>query len=169
MTRQLVLLCRFPFTNSHPSPYLVTLVCLILIFASHAKAETPPITPSGMHTEVNLSPTPSAGTVQYDITGGTRPGGASGTNLFHSFGDFNVPTNNIANFLNAGSIDLNGNILPPNLPTSNILGRVTGGDPSIIFGMIQTNGAGGFENANLFLMNPAGFIRNRFAFPKPVV
>jgi filamentous hemagglutinin family protein len=77
-----------------------------------------------------------------DITGGTRPVG--GTNLFHSFGDFNVPNNNIANFLNSSG-----------LATSNILGRVTGGNLSNIFGTIQTTG---FGNANLFLMNPAGFL-----------
>jgi filamentous hemagglutinin family protein len=65
-------------------------------------------------------------------------------NLFHSFGDFNVPTNNIANFLNDSG-----------LATSNILGRVTGGNPSTIFGTIQTTG---FGNANLFLMNPTGFL-----------
>ena len=41
------------------------------------------------------------------------------------------------------------------LPTSNILGRVTGGNISNIFGTIQTTG---FGNANLFLMNPAGFL-----------
>jgi len=35
---------------------------------------------------------------------------------------------------------------------------VTGGNPSNIFGTIQTNGPGGFGNANLFLMNPAGVI-----------
>jgi len=80
--------------------------------------------------------------VQYDISGGTRPGG--GANLFHSFGDFNVPNNNIANFLNDSG-----------LATSNILGRVTGGNLSNIFGTIQTTG---FGNANLFLMNPAGFL-----------
>ncbi|MDF2460162.1 MAG: hypothetical protein K0S79_2578, partial [Nitrospira sp.] len=78
----------------------------------------------------------------YDITGGTRPGG--GANLFHSFGNFNVPNNNIANFLNDSA-----------LPTTNILGRVTGGNISNIFGMIQTTN---FGNANLFLMNPAGFL-----------
>ena len=158
MTRRLVLLCRFPFTKSRPSGYLATFVCLIFVFASPAKAETLPITPSGLHTQVNLSGTEPPGVVQYDITGGTRPGGATGTNLFHSFGDFSVPTNNIANFLNAGSVDLNGNVLAPNLPTSNILGRVTGGDPSTIFGMIQTTGPNGFGTANLFLMNPAGFL-----------
>ncbi len=78
----------------------------------------------------------------YQITGGTRPG--NGPNLFHSFGEFGVPTNNIANFLNETA-----------LPTSNILGRVTGGNPSNIFGTLQTTG---FGSANLFLMNPAGIV-----------
>src|SRR5215469_7768161 len=115
-----------------------------------------PITPSRLNTLVTLSATPPPGKIQYDITGGTRPGG--GLNLFHSFGNFNVPTNNIANFLNAGSVDLNGTVLLPNLPTANILGRINGGNPSSIFGMIQTNGPGGFPTANLFLMNPNGFL-----------
>src|SRR5215469_7993088 len=115
-----------------------------------------PITPSGLNTQVTLSATPPPGKIQYDITGGTRPGG--GLNLYHSFGNFNVPTNNIANFLNSGSVDQNGTLLLPNLPTSNILGRINGGNPSSIFGMIQTNGPGGFPTANLFLMNPNGFL-----------
>ncbi|MDC8450240.1 MAG: filamentous hemagglutinin N-terminal domain-containing protein [Nitrospira sp.] len=80
--------------------------------------------------------------MQYDITGGTRPNG--GPNLFHSFGEFGVPNNAIANFLNN-----------PHVETTNILGRVTGGHISNIFGAIQTDG---FEGANLFLMNPAGFL-----------
>ena len=67
-----------------------------------------------------------------------------GANLFHSFGDFGVPANNIANFLNDSG-----------LPTSNILSRVTGGNPSNIFGTIQTQN---FGNANLYLMNPAGIV-----------
>src|SRR5215467_8484872 len=113
----------------------------------HAAAP-PPITQSGLNTQVSAPIVTGSGptqTTQYNITGGTRPGG--GTNLFHSFGDFNVPTNNIANFLNDSG-----------LATSNILGRINGGNPSSIFGMIQTNGPGGFPNANLFLMNPNGFL-----------
>jgi filamentous hemagglutinin family protein len=105
-------------------------------------AQAPPITPSGLNTRISSPHTLPSGKVQYDITGGTRPG--RGTNLFHSFGNFNVPTNNIANFLNDSA-----------LPTSNILGRVTGGNVSNIFGAIQTTG---FGNANLFLINPAGFL-----------
>lgn len=99
-----------------------------------------PITPSGLNTQVNLSAAPPAGTIQHDITGGTR----TGANLFHSFGDFNVPNSHIANFLNDTGLD-----------TANILGRVTGGNISTIFGTIQTTG---FRNANLFLMNPAGIV-----------
>ena len=106
----------------------------------HAQA-TPPITVSGgLNTHVKLSSESPIGKVQYDITGGTR----AGTNLFHSFGNFDVPNNNFANFLNDSG-----------LATSSILGRVTGGNPSSIFGTIQTTG---FGNANLFLMNPSGIV-----------
>lgn len=101
-----------------------------------------PITSSGLNTTVSAPVTLPTGQSQFNITGGTRPGG--GSNLFHSFGNFNVPNNNIANFLNNSG-----------LPTSNILGRVTGGNPSNILGSIQTTG---FGNANLFLINPAGFL-----------
>ncbi len=133
---------------------LFTSVISIALMGGVALAQTtPPITPSGLHTQVNLSAAPPPGMVQYDITGGTRPGG--GVNLFHSFGEFGVPTDNISNFLNGVSFDLNGTPLAAGLPTSNILGRVTGGNPSNIFGAIQTTG---FGNANLFLMNPAGFL-----------
>lgn len=101
-----------------------------------------PITPSGLNTHIGAPTTLPGGQTVYDITGGTRPG--NGPNLFHSFGNFNVPNNNIANFLNDSG-----------LVTSNILGRVTGGNISNIFGTIQTTG---FGNANLFLINPAGFL-----------
>jgi len=131
---------------------------LVLVFSYppslvHA---TSPITSSGLNTQVSAPVPLAGGHIQYDITGGTRPGG--GLNLYHSFGNFNVPTNNIANFLNSGSVDGNGTLLSSNLPTSNILGRINGGNPSNIFGMIQTNGPGGFPTAKLFLMNPNGFL-----------
>src|SRR5215831_16949409 len=134
----------------------LSLVLAVPYQTSLVQAASPPITSSGLNTQVSPPTNLPSGKVQYDITGGTRPGG--GTNLFHSFGDFSVPTNNIANFLNSGSVDLGGNVLGNGLPTSNILGRVTGGNPSSIFGTIQTNGVGGFGSANLFLMNPAGVI-----------
>jgi filamentous hemagglutinin family protein len=137
-------------TGSWPLYLAIQVLSFLLLWlpcissSSQAQVLPPPmpITSSGLNTQVNLSATPPAGKVQYDITGGTRPGG--GLNLFHSFGEFGVPTNNIANFLNETA-----------LPTNNILGRVTGGNISNIFGAIQTTG---FLNANLFLMNPAGFL-----------
>src|SRR5262245_47924938 len=125
--------------------YFILAFSLVLAFpypTSLVQAASPPITSSGLNTQISPPANLPSGKVQYDITGGTRPGG--GLNLYHSFGDFNVPTNNIANFLNDSG-----------LVTSNILGRVTGGNISDIFGTIQTTG---FGSANLFLMNPTGFL-----------
>ncbi len=123
--------------GSHFADLLVacSLIALGLPDVAHTQAP-PPITSSGLNTTVTKSGN------AYDITGGTRPG--SGPNLFHSFGEFGVPASHIANFLNDAA-----------LPTSNILGRVTGGNPSNIFGTLQTSG---FGSANLFLMNPAGIL-----------
>ncbi len=119
--------------------YVAFCVTMLHISAGLVQAAAP-ITPSGLGTQVNLSTAQTSGNVLYDITGGTR----AGPNLFHSFSDFNVPNNTIANFLNDSG-----------LTTSNILGRVTGGHSSSILGTIQTTD---FGNANLFLMNPAGIV-----------
>lgn len=124
--------------------FLVLGLSLPCLF-SLSLAQAPPITPSGLNTQVS-EPIAVGGQTQYDITGGTRPGG--GANLFHSFGDFGVPSDNIANFQNT----LVNGAFPH---TDNILARVTGGDMSNIFGSIKT---ADFGSANLFLMNPAGFL-----------
>ena len=132
--------------------------------ASNAYAAGPPTTISGtpagvggLNTLVNSSPTTvcSANCV---ITGGTRPGG--GANLFHSLGQFNIGAGDITTFQNGISFNINGTALPAGLPTSNILARITGtngNNPTLssIYGILQTSG---FGNANLFLMNPAGFL-----------
>ncbi|MBX3331514.1 MAG: filamentous hemagglutinin N-terminal domain-containing protein [Nitrospira sp.] len=97
---------------------------------------TTTITSSGLNTQVDQIGN------SYNITGGARPG--DGPNLFHSFGNFSVGGGDLANFLNNTG-----------LPTSNILGRVTGGNLSNIDGTIQTTG---FGSANLFLMNPSGIM-----------
>jgi filamentous hemagglutinin family protein len=64
----------------------------------------------------------------------------SGDNLFHSFKQFSLDTNTVANFEHGLNIN-------------NIFSRVTGGSISEIDGLIKTQG-----NANLFLINPAGII-----------
>jgi filamentous hemagglutinin family protein len=81
---------------------------------------------------------------RFDIYGGTLSG--DGTNLFHSFEQFGLSEGKIANFLSNPQIH-------------NILGRVTGGVPSLINGLIQVSGG----NSNLFLLNPAGIIFGRGA------
>ncbi|MFM9265658.1 CHAT domain-containing protein [Tychonema sp. BBK16] len=78
-------------------------------------------------------------TGRYDITGGSRS--QDGANLFHSFTQFGLNSGEIANFRSNPDI-------------KNILGRVVGGDASLINGLIQVSGG----NSNLFLMNPAGVI-----------
>jgi filamentous hemagglutinin family protein len=76
---------------------------------------------------------------RYDITGGSFS--KDGVNQFHSFDKFGLNSGEMANFL-------------ANPGTQNILGRVVGGDASIINGLIQVTGS----NANLYVMNPAGMV-----------
>ncbi|HEY9893515.1 MAG TPA: filamentous hemagglutinin N-terminal domain-containing protein, partial [Candidatus Sericytochromatia bacterium] len=101
----------------------------------HKPAQAQPITAeSGVNsTGTIVSPIGN----QLNISGGVRSQG----NLFHSFEQFGVSQNQIANFLSQPNIE-------------NILGRVVGGNPSVINGLIQVTGG----NSNLFLMNPAGII-----------
>ncbi|MEL7245213.1 MAG: filamentous hemagglutinin N-terminal domain-containing protein [Cyanobacteria bacterium J06573_2] len=72
-----------------------------------------------------------------NIEGGTR----KDKNLFHSFEKFGLEEGQTANFKSNPEIE-------------NILGRVTGGDASVINGTIEVTGS----NANLYLMNLAGII-----------
>ncbi len=95
-----------------------------------AQEVTTVITPDGtLGTEV----TPNGDV--HDITGGTSRGG----NLFHSFDRFDVGAGDTALFHGPDG-------------TVNIVGRVTGGDPSDIYGTVSSD----IPGANLFLLNPAG-------------
>ena len=80
----------------------------------------------------------------YGITGGTSVGG----NLYHSFAQLNVGTGDIAQFQTL--------TLSQDTAMLNILGRITDANPSTIFGTIDS--AHYYPNANLFLMNPHGFL-----------
>ena len=73
----------------------------------------------------------------YNIDGGT----IKGSNLFQSFGLFSVGTGDTASFNGPNGI-------------ANILGRVTGGQQSMIDGFLRST----IKGANLYLLNPAGVL-----------
>ncbi len=75
--------------------------------------------------------------IESDILEG---GAIRGSNLFHSFQEFNIDAGRGAYFANPAAIE-------------NIFSRVTGVNPSEIFGTLGVLG-----NANLFLINPIGII-----------
>jgi filamentous hemagglutinin family protein len=108
----------------------------IATFCNFARAQ---ITPDG-----TLGAESSAVTPLVNINGlpsERLDGGAiRGTNLFHSFREFNIDEGRGAYFTNPDGI-------------ANILSRVTGNDPTDVLGTLGVLG-----NANLFLINPNGII-----------
>ncbi|NES23995.1 MAG: filamentous hemagglutinin N-terminal domain-containing protein, partial [Symploca sp. SIO3E6] len=135
---------QFPIPNSQfPIPnsqfpiihYPLSIFLLALLFFPGTASAQPIVSDQSTNTIVNTNGN------QFDIEGGTLSG--DGTNLFHSFSQFGLDNNQTANFLANPSIH-------------HILGRITGGDASVINGLIQVTGG----NSNLFLMNPAGIIFN---------
>lgn len=98
-------------------------------------AQTPVITPAADGTGTVVTPEGQ----RLDITGGQTSG--DGANLFHSFQQFGLNEGQIANFISSPAI-------------RNILGRIVGGEASLINGLIQVTGG----SSNLYLINPAGLI-----------
>ncbi|MEM8637913.1 MAG: CHAT domain-containing protein [Cyanobacteria bacterium P01_G01_bin.54] len=109
--------------------------CLPLFAVSSVVVQAQTITPAadGTGTEITVEGD------RIDIHGGSLSG--DGANLFHSFQDFGLSEAQIANFLSQPGIE-------------NILGRVVGGNPSVINGLLQVTGG----SSNLYLMNPSGII-----------
>ena len=64
-----------------------------------------------------------------------------GPNLFHSFQDFNLQSHESATFLGTDNVQ-------------NIIGRVTGGNPSHINGILRSL----IPNANIYFLNPYGIM-----------
>ena len=115
--------------------YRPLILALSIVLAGKSSALADSITPNndGTGTVVNSD----GNTI--NIEGGSLSG--DGKNLFHSFEQFGLSNEQIANFMSNPEI-------------RNILGRINGGDASIINGLLQVTGG----NSNLLLMNPAGII-----------
>jgi len=111
------------------------LTALSLLLISGERISAQPIVPANDGTGTIVSPDGNT----FNIQGGQLS--ADQANLFHSFQQFGLNPDQIANFLSQ-----------PNI--RNILGRVVGGDPSIIQGLIRVSGG----NTNLYLMNPSGIV-----------
>ena len=121
---------------------LLSSILLLLASASAAQAVTA-ITETTGAGNLGTLVSPPNGNV-YGITGGTQVG----SNLFHSFSQFNVGAGDIAQF-QTSTLNLDQAM-------QNILGRITDQNPSTIFGTVDS--ATYYPHANLFLMNPYGFL-----------
>jgi large exoprotein involved in heme utilization and adhesion len=88
----------------------VSIVAFLLVFGVKG-VQAKPITAANDGTGTQVSPKGN----QFDIEGGSQ----AGQNLFHSFEKFGLNRGQIANFISNPSI-------------RNIIGRVTGGNASII-------------------------------------
>ena len=80
---------------------------------------------------------------EFSITGGLRSD--NGASLFHSFTRFGVGENHSAIFINSDEA----------FSPRNIVSRIIGGEVSNIYGNLRTDG---FNDVNLFLINPAGVV-----------
>jgi filamentous hemagglutinin family protein len=100
---------------------------------ANAPAIAQPILPANDGTHTQVFPTGN----QFQITGGTQ----TGANLFHSFEQFGLNQGQVADF-------------QANPDVANILGRVIGGDASIINGLLRVSGG----SPSLYLLNPAGIL-----------
>ncbi|MEM9507200.1 MAG: filamentous hemagglutinin N-terminal domain-containing protein [Cyanobacteria bacterium P01_E01_bin.35] len=115
--------------NKRSPPLRLKFLCSLAGWCLVSSPISAQVTPDGtLGTDVNTSDNVT------EITGGTK----ADSNLFHSFQDFSLGTEDTA-FFNNG------------LDIKNIISRVTGNNISNIDGLIRANGS-----ANLILLNPRG-------------
>ncbi|MGC1393626.1 MAG: filamentous hemagglutinin N-terminal domain-containing protein, partial [Coleofasciculaceae cyanobacterium] len=121
------------WTREISNKLLFLLPFSILLCPSVVRAQSIVPAPDGTGTVV--TPTDN----RINITGGQTS--TDGANLFHSFTQFGLDSNQTVNFLSSPIIQ-------------NIFSRITGGNPSTINGLIQVTGG----TSNLFLINPSGIV-----------
>jgi len=90
-------------------------------------------------TDGTLGPTSNLTGPHFEIK--ANLGQQQGSNLFHSFQDFNLNSWESATFSGPNHIQ-------------NVISRVTGGEPSFINGRLQSQ----IGNANMYFLNPAGIM-----------
>ncbi|ESA34052.1 filamentous hemagglutinin family domain-containing protein [Leptolyngbya sp. Heron Island J] len=117
--------------------YSLSFACLLTCsIAVPAQAQIVPDTTLGNENSILTPGVDVRGNVADLIEGGAE----RGSNLFHSFTDFNVNEGQRVYFVNPAEIE-------------SILSRVTGNDASDIFGTLGVDGS-----ADLFLINPNGIV-----------
>jgi filamentous hemagglutinin family protein len=121
------------------SPHRLALLLSSAVLWLAAPPAPAQLTPDGTLGGEGSTVTPDA-LVQGDLAELIEGGAIRGGNLFHSFLEFNVDAGQRVYFANPAGIE-------------SILSRVTGGDPSNIFGTLGVDGA-----ADLFLINPNGIV-----------
>jgi filamentous hemagglutinin family protein len=114
----------------------IVMAGLVLPFSAPTKAE---VTLDG-----TLGPTGSLAGPNFVIP--DTVGQTVDTNLFHSFGLFNINTGESATFTGPAAID-------------NVISRVTGGSQSFIDGPLRSE----IHSANLWFINPAGVLFGQHA------
>ena len=119
--------------NNHPSSTRRDL--LLLVFTCFIS----PLVQSEVTLDGSVGPAGALTGPDYKVT--ENLGKRAGSNLFHSFGRFNLNASESATF--SGSTGIR-----------NVISRVTGGQTSTIDGTLRVS----IPNANLYLLNPAGVI-----------
>lgn len=108
-------------------------VCVLLLVAGL------PVSRAQITLDGSMGPAGPLAGPDYRIDAGV--GQMRGSNLFHSFAEFNVRAGESATFRGPGPVD-------------NIIGRVTGGHPSVVDGRVRSE----IPDANVYLLNPRGVV-----------
>jgi len=127
---------RAPFRGASQAILSLSMVVIMVLFL-HALLVSP--AKAGVVADGTFGPQGGIAGPNYAITGNL--GKQVGSNLFHSFSEFNIDKGQSATFSGPGSVH-------------NVVGRVTGGGCSTIDGGINCS----IQGANLYLVNPGGMV-----------